>query len=48
MYAYILPFLGTLSTKNLEEFYYADIDFHGNKIQMCLNFENKTVETTVL
>lgn len=45
---YILPHFGTLSTDNLEEYYNVNIDCNGNEIQIELNFENDTVDTTQL
>ncbi len=45
---YTLPHFGKIATENLEEYYDADIDFNGNKVQIDLNFENKTIETSAM
>lgn len=44
----ILPYLGKLSTENLENYYNIEFDFNGNEIQIDLNFENNTIELSKL
>jgi hypothetical protein len=45
MAEYTLPHFGKLQTKNLEEYYNVDVELIGRKIQIDLNFENKTINT---
>ena len=45
---YALPYFGNLTTENLEEYYDVDIELNGNKIQIDLNFENKTIDTLIM
>jgi hypothetical protein len=44
MASYTLPHFGQLDTSNLEEYYDVGIEFNGKKIQIDLNFENKSIE----
>jgi hypothetical protein len=48
MAEYALPYFGNLQTENLEEYYDVDIELNGNKIQIDLNFENKTIDTLIM
>ena len=48
MAEYTLPHFGKLPTENLEEYYYVDIDFNGNEVQIDLNFEDKTIDTSTM
>jgi hypothetical protein len=41
-----LPHFGKIPTDNLEEYYVVDIDFKGNQIQVDLNFESETLDTS--
>lgn len=44
MKEYTLQHFGTLSTKNLEEYYVVNIEFEGDEIEIDLNFEKKTID----
>ncbi|CAD0005574.1 DUF2004 domain-containing protein [Flavobacterium salmonis] len=48
MTEYTLPHFGNLSTGNLEEYYDVDIEFNGDEIQIDLNFEDKTIDTSTM
>lgn len=48
MTEYTLPHFGKLSTGNLEEYYDIDIEFNGDEIQIDLNFEDKTIDTSTM
>lgn len=48
MAEYTLPHFGKLPTENLEEYYDVDIEFNGNEIQIDLNFEDKTIDTSTM
>lgn len=39
-----LPYFGNLDPASLEEYYDSDIDYNGIKIQIDLNFEDKTID----
>ncbi len=45
---FALPHFGYLDPAALEEYYDIDIPFNDSKIQIDLNFENKTIDTTRL
>jgi hypothetical protein len=42
---YSLSHFGDLDLQNLEEYYDVEIDFNEQKIQIDLNFENKSIDT---
>ncbi|WP_404986124.1 DUF2004 domain-containing protein [Chryseobacterium sp. M5] len=48
MKEYTLQHFGTLSTKNLEEYYVVNIEFEGDEIEIDLNFEKKTIDTITM
>jgi hypothetical protein len=48
MTTYTLPHFGQLSTENIADYYDVDIDFNGSEIQIDLNFENKSINTSTL
>jgi hypothetical protein len=48
MAEYELPHFGQIPIGDLEEYYDVEIDFKGSEIQIDLNFEDKTIETSKL
>ncbi|WP_281635721.1 hypothetical protein [Flavobacterium marginilacus] len=48
MAEYTLPYFGKLLTEKLKEYYDVDIEFNGNKIQIDLNFEDKTIDSSTM
>ena len=48
MTTYAFPHFGNLPIGNLEEYYQVKIDFNGTEIQMDLNFEHTTIETSTI
>ncbi len=47
MTEYTLPHFGKLQTENLDEYYCIDVELNGKKIQIDLNFENKSVDIVI-
>jgi len=45
---YSLPYFGIIDPNNLEDYYDVEIDLNGREIQVDLNFESKTIDTTIL
>ena len=45
MATYTLPHFGQIDTTNLEDTYDVEIEFDGDKIQIDLNFDDKTIGT---
>lgn len=48
MAEYTLPHFGKLHTENLEDYYDVDIEFNGSEIQIDLNFEDITIDTSTM
>ncbi|MES2287824.1 MAG: DUF2004 domain-containing protein [Bacteroidota bacterium] len=44
MTEFTLPFFGQISLASLEEYYDVDIELNGDKLQIDLNFETKTLD----
>lgn len=48
MAEYTLPHFGTLPIGNLESYYDVDTELNGNDIQIDLNFENESIDTSTM
>ena len=48
MAEYTLPHFGKLTTENLEDYYDVEIEFNGSEIQIDLNFEDITIDTSTM
>jgi 5S rRNA maturation endonuclease (ribonuclease M5) len=48
MIEYTLPYFGSLQTENLEENYYVNVEFNGDKIKLDLNFVTRTIDGSTL
>jgi hypothetical protein len=44
MESYSLPYFADLNPANVGEYYDVDIEFHGQTVQIDLNFENKSID----
>jgi hypothetical protein len=45
---YQLPYFGEIAPSTLENYYDAEIDFNGHKIQLDLNFDNQSIDIKLL